>query len=217
MTDLRRRRVWAVVPLVAAALVAPLAGPMLTADAATDVTFVAASHSDPASQKFKQAVIPATAQAGDTAVMVFTRATSVSWTGPSGVTGWAQVDSFAGNSLTSTVYRKALTAGDVGSTVRFDTANFAKGLLTVSVYRGVDPGSPFVISHASDATSTTSHTTPTVAGVFGQAVMSYWVDRSDTTTAWSTPAPAVTRDTVIGTGTGRYSGLSVDSGGTVAT
>src|SRR4051794_8018137 len=135
MTGWRRRRVWAAVPLVAAALVAPLAAPVLSAGAATDVTFVAASHSDPASQKFKQAAIPATAQAGDTAVMVFTRTTTVSWTGPSGVTGWTQVDSFAGASLTSTVYRKTVTAGDVGATVRFDTANFAKALLTVSVYR----------------------------------------------------------------------------------
>ena len=123
-------------------------------------------------------------------MMVFTRATTVTWTGPSGVAGWTQVDSFGNGSLTSTLYRKTVVAGDPGATVRFDTANFAKGLLTVSVYRGVDPGSPFVTAHSSDATATSSHSSPTVSGVFGQAVMTYWVDRSDTTTAWSTPAPA---------------------------
>jgi PKD repeat protein len=217
MAGFGRRRIAAAMVLVTAAVVAPLAGPLPPATAATDITFVGVAHSDPASQKFKAAVLPVTAQAGDTAVMVFTRASTVTWTGPTGVTGWTQIDSFGNGSLTSTLYRKTLVTGDLGATVRFDTANFAKGLLSVSVYRGVDPGSPFVTARSSDNTATTTHTTPTVAGVFGQAVMSYWVDRSDTTTGWTTPAPAVTRDTVIGTGTGRYSGLSADSGGVIST
>ena len=42
MTGFGRRRVFAAVLLVAAALVTPLAGPALTASAATDVTFVGA-------------------------------------------------------------------------------------------------------------------------------------------------------------------------------
>src|SRR5690349_9188769 len=100
MAGFGRRRIAAAMVLMTAAVVAPLAGPLLPATAATDITFVGVGHSDPASQKFKAAVLPAAAQAGDTAVMVFTRASTVTWTGPTGLTGWTQIDSFGNGSLT---------------------------------------------------------------------------------------------------------------------
>ncbi len=178
------------------------------------VGFVGVAHSDPASQKFKSVAVSGLAQAGDTAVMIFTRATTVTWTGPTGVTGWTQVDSFANTGLTSTVWTKTLGAGDVGALVRFDTANFAKAMLSVAVYSGVDPTVP-VVTHAADS-AVTNHTTPLVTATADDWVVSYWVDKADTTTAWTPPASVTSRDVAIGTGSGRYSSLLADSGGPVS-
>jgi acid phosphatase len=144
--------------------------------------------------------------------MEFTRASTVTWTGPSQVTGWTQLDSFTASGLSSTVWTKVLTASDLGGTVRFDTANFAKALLTVSVYSGVDTSVPVTAAHASD-TSATAHASPSVTVADGDWAWSSWVDKSSTTTGWSAPPSMTARDTALSDGTGRYSGVIADSAG----
>ncbi len=179
-----------------------------------EVDFVGAAHSDASSQRFKTATLSPQAQAGDTAVLVMTRATTVTWTGPTGVTGWTQEDSFASGGLTSTVWTKTVAAGEPGDVVRFDTANFAKAMVTVAVYSGVDASGP-AVTHRADS-AVTSHTTPLITTSTDDWVASYWVDKSDTTTTWTPPASVTSRDVAIGTGTGRYSSLLADSGGPVS-
>jgi hypothetical protein len=44
-------------------------------------------------------------------------------------------------------------------------------------------------------------------------VVSLWIDKSDTTTAWTPPAGVPVRDSSTGTGSGRYGSLVADSGG----
>lgn len=204
---------------VAAALTGLLMGSaqmVAPAAAASTIAFVGAAHSDPAAQKFKQASVPVQAQTGDSLVMVFTRASSVTWTGPSGITGWSQVDSSSNGTVTSTIYRKTTAASDPGAAVRFDTATYAKALLSVAVYRGADTAAPLVVSNSADAVSATSHVSPTATAADGDWVASYWVDRSVTTTDWSAPAATTPRDVVIGTGASHYSGVLADSGGPVS-
>ena len=187
--------------------------PVTVSNTASSISFRGASHSAPTQQTVKSATVPATASAGDLAVLVFTRYKSVSWTGPSGVTGWTAVGNATANSLTSGVWTKTLTAGDLGSTVSFSTGSAAKAMLTVAVYRGVADG-PVVAVPGSDTTRT-SHVAPAVSTNSGDWVASYWVDRSDTTGSW-TASGVTTRDVAIGTGTNRYSSLLADSGGPVA-
>ena len=74
-------------------------------DTEASISFVGASHSRARRSDREVGDGAAAAAAGDRAVIVFTRAKSVTWTGPSGVTGWTPVGTPA-NSLTSVVWTK---------------------------------------------------------------------------------------------------------------
>lgn len=90
--------------------------PWSVATAATgQVAFVGATHSNPASARFKSVTVPAGAHAGDRALLAFTRASTVAWTGPTGVTGWTEVASTTANGLVSTIHTRALHGGTWGA------------------------------------------------------------------------------------------------------
>src|SRR4029079_18855381 len=109
--------------------------------AADPITFVGAGHSGPEKDVAKAVTVPASATTGDRAILVFTRAKAVAWTGPSGVSGWTQVSTSTANTLTTVVWEKTLTSGDPGASVSFSTATSAKAMLSIAVYRGVGAGS----------------------------------------------------------------------------
>jgi hypothetical protein len=99
------------------------------------VRFVGAAHADPAAQKSKSVVVPSGTAAGDTLVLIFTRTPTQPWTGPSGISGWQQVDTTSGaNSLVSTVWVKQAAPGDLGTSVHFDLSTAAKGMLSLASY-----------------------------------------------------------------------------------
>jgi PKD repeat protein len=177
------------------------------------VSFVGAAHGPPGSVKIQQLTVPASVTAGDTMVLVFTRATTVAWTGPGGVSGWNQLDSFDNAGVTSTVWRKTASGADAGTSVQFTSGTFSKGVLELVVYRNVATGAA-VLAHSGDSTQT-AHTTPTVSAPAGARVLSVWSDKSSGTTVWTAPGTVTTRDTAIGTGDGRYGVLVADSGGPV--
>ena len=84
--------------------------------------------------------MPAQARPGDTMLMFFTRSSAVSWSGPS-TPGWTRVQSFVWGPLESTLWKKAVTASDVNAVVRLSASSYAKGVLSLAVYSGVDPAS----------------------------------------------------------------------------
>jgi hypothetical protein len=51
----------------------------------------------------------------------------------------------------------------------------------------------------------------------GSWLLSYWADKSSTTTNWTPPAGSVTRDVRIGSGSGLIGALVADSGASVPT
>jgi PKD repeat protein len=183
---------------------------------ASSAAFVGAAHSTPGSAKFKAAAMPATAQAGDTLLLMLTTPSTVTWTGPTGITGWTQVDSFTNSTIRSTLWTKTATAADVGKTVRVDDpSGYRLGVLTLAVYRGMQASTTLVTSHAGDS-NTSSHVSPTVSAAAGDWVVSYWSDKSANTTAWTAPAGVVERDEVAADpGAYRFSELVADSGGPV--
>ena len=177
------------------------------------VTFRAAAHSAPGAAKVKSVVIPATAHAGDTVLLFVTDATAAGWSAPTGVSGLTSVDTFTNAGVVTTVYKKALAAGDVGATVSISAATAAKAVLTAGVYANVSAASPAAggEAHAAD-TATTSHVSPTVTAQSGDVVLSYWADKSSATSTWTAPASVTARDTAIDNGSGRFGGLLADSG-----
>ncbi|MBC9735394.1 PKD domain-containing protein [Nocardioides marmotae] len=160
--------------------------------------------------------VPTTVQAED-ALLLFGSASA----GDTGITppsGWTQVaDVRTGSSQRTLVWSRVATAADAGSSVTLRFASLTKVALQLVAYRGTSPTAPLgPVATRSETTATTSHTTPTatVAGS-GSWVVSYWADKSSTTTDWSPPASVVSRDESIGSGSGRIGALVADSGGPV--
>ena len=112
------------------------------------------------------------------------------------------------------VWRKVATAGDAGSTLTVRSSAITKIALQLSAYGGTSPTNPVAsIATRSDPANTTSHPTPTVTvDGDGAWLVSYWADKSFTTTDWAPPAGVIVRDESIG---GLIAALLADSGGVV--
>lgn len=69
---------------------------------------------------------------------------------------------------------------------------------------------------AAETTSRAEHTTPPATVTEpGSWAISYWADKSASTTGWTGPAGTTARHTYAGTGAGHVSELLSDSGGAV--
>jgi len=90
-----------------------------------------------------------------------------------------------------------------------------KASLTIADYANA-AASP--IETSASATSTgTSHTAPAVSGlVSGTWVVSYWTDKSSTTSLWTLPGGVTQRATVYGSSGGAISAALGDSNGAVS-
>ncbi|WP_448231840.1 PKD domain-containing protein [Microbacterium lacticum] len=179
------------------------------------VSFVGAAHSASGSAMFKAATVPAGVQAGDTLLLWLTTPPTVTWVGPSGVTGWTEVKNFTNGSAKTTLWAKTAVAADAGKTVRVDdSTGYRIGTLAVAAYRNVDIAA--LTAEAVGSTSTTSHTSPGSTAQAGDWVVSYWGGRAASSTTWTVPAPAVVRDSSVATGTGyQFSAVIADSGAPV--
>jgi hypothetical protein len=92
----------------------------------------------------------------------------------------------------------------------------AKYTATVAAYSGVDPAATLTTARAADTANHANRVTPAVTAPEGAWVVSYWADKSTTTTAW-TPAASVTgRQQVCGADAGHVCSLFADSGQVVA-
>lgn len=164
--------------------------------------------------------IPSAVQAGDGLIMALTmNSTAVTVSGPTGVTGWTQLGTQTAGTAVSTYWRKVATSGDAGQSVGFTFSDFAKGDLQVFAYSGTNETNPVAAFNlAVDPVAVTAHTTPTATvSQSGSWALSYWADKSSSTTAWIAPGGVTVRSNLIGSGGGRITSLVADSGGTVAT
>lgn len=180
---------------------------------ASGIQFVAGAHSAGGNTKVATLTVPAAAATGDTAVLFFTQPSAAAWTGPTGVPGWNQLDSYTNGTLTTTVWTKALTSTDPGATVEFDSAKYAHGSAELAVYSGVSTAAPVAsFAHTGDA-STNTHTTPTATAGAGDYVVSFWADRSGSPRSWTAPPGQLTRDASPDSGSGvAVNGLVTDPG-----
>jgi PKD repeat protein len=175
----------------------------------SSVRFVGQAGSN-ANTRSHQVTIPANVAAGDRLLLLSTvNTTTPTASAPSGVGGWSSVGTKSGSSMVTRVWQKEASATDAGSTVTVAMSDYAKGDLTVVAYRGPDPVLRSFAS-AAETTSRTTHTTPTVQGVDGAWLVSYWADKTSATTKWTAPAGQTTRRTSYGAGNGRISALLTD-------
>ena len=158
------------------------------------------------------ATVPAGAVAGDQLLMVLSvnDATRVVGT-PTGVTGWTLVDTATGGTMQTSVFTKTAASGDPGKTVRVPFDVSAKFTLTVAAYSG-DMLVPQVVK-ASETVTRAGHTTPTAEAHAGDWAVSYWADKSSTTTGFTLPADVTSREAQCNANSGHICSVLADSGG----
>jgi hypothetical protein len=161
----------------------------------------------------RSVTVPANVAAGDTMILLWTSNAAASDATASD--GWTVQGSASTQSSTTAVWTRTATATDAGTTVTVSTGAWLKADLVLTVYRAATVGQ---VSVAGETTMTDHHTTPTVSvPVVGSWLVSYWADKSATTTSWTPPAGVTTRFTAAGSGAGHISELLADSGGSVPT
>ena len=161
--------------------------------------------------------IPSTVAAGDRLLLLLTiNTTTPTVSAPSGVTGWAGVGARSTSGTLSRAWQKAAAPTDAGKTVNVVLSGAAKGDLTLVAYRGPNT---VLRSYASvaETTSRTTHKTPTVPGVSGAWLVSYWGEESAATTAFTRPAGQTLRRNAFGTGPGHISTLLTDTAAVAGT
>jgi PKD repeat protein len=159
--------------------------------------------------------IPAGVSAGDRAVLFLSR-NNVSRTvsAPTGVTGWTQLDAVTAKTMATVAWTKTLSAGDAGSVVRTPLSGASKWTLTLAVYSGVGGGA-LPNDGAADTVRHAQRSTPTVAAPDGAWAISYFADKSGSTTGWDVDGATV-RNQLCATGTGRICSAVADSAASVS-
>ena len=132
--------------------------------------------------------------------------------------GWTQAADFVTGSERALLWYRVATTADPGRTVAVGFSSFTKVVLQLAAYSGTSRTAPIAaVATRAETASVTSHTTPTVnVSGSGQWLLSYWADKSSTTTAWLPPGGETARDETIGSGSGYISALVGDSGSPVA-
>jgi PKD repeat protein len=191
-------------------------GTVTTVSTAVPISFVGSAHASAAAAS-ASVVAPAGISAGDTELLyVSTGTAGVTTNQPAGLTGWTQIGRQTNGTLETTVFRRTATAGDSGSSVSIALASSAHVNLELAVYTGVSTASQQFA--ASSDSNTATHVTPALTTTAGGAwLISYWADRSSTTSAWTYPAGAVNRDLSLDTGGGRVTAVLGDSGAPLTT
>ncbi len=159
--------------------------------------------------------VPATAQVGDTLVMVFAVNGSTTPTAPA---GWTLVTSGDPGTFLVQAWTKRATAADIGQPVTITTASLYKSDLTVAAYRMSDGSLSSVTSgnRTLIATSTSSLTTPTVSSPSARAwLISFWTVKSSTGVTITVPASQQQRGGGSGTGGGAVFAALTDGNGPV--
>jgi len=168
--------------------------------------------------------VPAGVQPGDLMLLFGTTNSLAALSAPAGWQSEHRQESF---SMATELYRKTAGPADAGTVVTVTATSVQKIDLQLVAYRGVQPTGPVaaVVSAADAATAT--HTSP-VAAVTANGVLAvtFWADKSSSTTDWTPPDSVSVRSEQIGAGSGRATSMAGDTpvpdgatsyGGVVAT
>ncbi len=152
--------------------------------------------------------VPAGVQPGDQLVL-FSASNAPGTFTASAAEGWTRVIDASTSGSRHGAFVRTAQAGDAGSTVSITLSGYAKADLTLAAYRGVTLGA---------TAGQPGYTTPTVAATPGAWAVSYWADKSATTTAITPPAGVELRFQRTATGAGHLTetlGDTIASGTTV--
>jgi PKD repeat protein len=160
--------------------------------------------------------VPAAVQAGDALVLTATvNSDTVTVSDPA---GWTRLDKATTTGIQTVVWTKVAAAPDASSAPSIALGGTVKTSLTVAAWSGTSATQPVAtFAHGIDTVTTASHTTPAATVVTpGSWVVSYWADKSSSTTAWTAPAGQTVRSVSLGTAAGRVTSLLTDAGAPTA-
>lgn len=157
-----------------------------------------------------QAGVPSTVKAGDNLLMFVSLNTEVGVKTPA---GWTLVGSRASGGMRTHLFRRTASAVDAESLVNVTFEGQSKADVTVLAHSGASTSQPISAwASASETQSSRSHLTPSLGFLpEGANIVSYWADKSSSTTGWVSPAGGTQRIVSIGSGNGRITALAADS------
>lgn len=127
--------------------------------------------------------VPANVQPGDQLVL-FSASNATNAATATPPAGWTRIIDASTSGSRHGAFVRTAQAGDAGSTVTITLSTLAKADLTLAAYRGVTLGA---------SGGQPGYTTPTVAATPGAWAVSYWADKSATTTAITPPGGVAIR------------------------
>ncbi|MEU0096598.1 PKD domain-containing protein [Kribbella sp. NPDC006257] len=173
------------------------------------ITFVGSNSVNLNDTQFPVTVPPGVT-AGD--LMLFFFADNDPAPAVTGPAGWTQVQTITSSGQNGRVWRKLATAAEVGTQALVTTSAITKANATMVIYRGTN-GTVSASAAGSETVTQAAHTTPTVtASVNGSRLVSYWGEKSSATTTLAPPAGLISRVASTGSGSGRITALTGDSG-----
>ncbi len=180
---------------------------------ASPVEFVDVAHTE-GNRNQHRVTVPAGTRAGDRMLLYFgANTTRPTYTGPA---GWTELETRTGTGIVGRVYTKVADDDDAGTTVTIASTSYAKGDVTLAVYRGVASGEPLSASLLQNSNSV-EHRTPTLEVPAGGGwLVSFWTEKSSEATTWSVPAGQTERSAGGQTpASGHMISLLTDSAGMV--
>ena len=187
----------------------PVQGTVTVTTPANAISFTATAHNYVTSGTSASVTTPNAVSAGDTELLYVTTSNSTA-NAINTPPGWTPVTTQSSAPLQTAVFEKTASATDAGSTVTATVAGAGPIAIQLVDYSNVGASAP-VTAGASDS-NTATHTAPAVAVANGGSwVVSFWSDKSSSTTAWSLPSTVVQRDQTIGTGGGHVTAAIADS------
>lgn len=200
------------------------AGSELPPEEPAEVTYVGGSISNRNARRHT-VTVPRGVNGGDTLLLFDTvNTTAVTESAPA---GWTLEGVTTVNGARTRVWSRTATATSAGSAVTVTLPRNAMVALQLLAYSGTAAGDGVTASAGSSETvRRAAHTTPTLSGVAaGSVVVSYWTDKSASTTTWTAPSDHLVRGRSAGSGAGHLSHLATelttatvgDRGGVTAT
>ena len=186
----------------------------VTAPTTAPVAFVAAAHSYATAATSGKVTTP-TVGAGDTELL-FVSASNTTANAISTPSGWTPVATQSASPVQLAVFRRTAASGDSGSVVTVGLASASQVSMQLLDYSGV--GAAAVSTAGASDSATATHVAPSaMVTTAGSWVISFWSDKSSTTTGWNPPSSVTSRDANVGAGSGRVTAAIADSAAPLAT
>ena len=157
--------------------------------------------------------VPPTAEDGDVLLLFVTgNRSDVSIT--LDAAGWQLLGQAEDQSMQTLVWATTVSPSDVGASVAVEATAVTKLDAQMLAYSGVDRVSPVsAVSSSIETGTSATHVTPVVDTSAGGWVVSYWADKSSSSSGWTIDPALTERGQSVGSGGGRITSASADTNG----